>query len=337
MAASSSDDSNTISNDSNTVNTINNNDSNTITNTINYDQLGPIPYPTSLSPSSILEFQHCPRSFLHQYLYKSIQQPPSPVLTKGRLCHKALEQVFDLEPQHRTRTHLHNLLRKAWAQERSDELCGTFFDHSIPQEQVWGRESLQLLDHYLAYEDPATVEPEHKELWVSADLAVDPKMGVTGYLHATHDTVDSIDTFRVRGIIDRLDLERDHHNAVVWRLWDYKTGQAPTLKYSPETNHRILDQTFFQLSLYALLLRETGDETIPVRYLRLLFLKGNDQAQPLDFDLGATPEERDRHLQDVHARVAGVWQELVELVSQQDPHAFHGCQRPFCYVCRNYS
>jgi hypothetical protein len=50
---------------------------------------GTIPYPVSpspSSPSSILEFQKCPQSFLFQYLYK-LRQPTSTALAKGKRLH----------------------------------------------------------------------------------------------------------------------------------------------------------------------------------------------------------------------------------------------------------
>jgi len=122
------------------------------------------------------------------------------------------------------------------------------------------------------------------------------------------------------------------------------SGKAPNLKYSQSMNKQIIDEAFFQLKIYALLLREKGAgrqvdsrNALNVRLLRLLYLTSESgKAVHWDLDMGATPEERDALLQDVHQELSTVWQDIVELVSAQDPKAFVGCDRTFCYChkCR---
>jgi hypothetical protein len=53
-------------------------------------------------------------------------------------------------------------------------------------------------------------------------------------------------------------------------------------------------------------------------------------------DLGATVEERRVLLDSVHAAIAKVYRDLVALLALQDPLAFTGCTRSFCYchICR---
>jgi len=110
-------------------------------------------------------------------------------------------------------------------------------------------------------------------------------------------------------------------------------------------NDKIVDEAFFQLKIYALLLREQGagkdfqfnTNELDLRLLRLLYLNSESgKAVNWDFDMGATQEERDALLQEVHAELSNVWMRIVELVSMQDPKAFVGCNRSFCYchVCR---
>ena len=233
-------------------------------------------------------------------------------------------------------------------------------------EAEWGRSGLQLLDNYMQAENPTVIQPARRELWVQSHLSVDPTRGATGYTARTTTTAtttatttndnNSNETFLVRGIIDRLDLVKvkDGHGSskgpirpaahssrhtpsvVELRIVDYKTGAAPQLKYSPPVNERIRREVFFQLQIYALLLRERGADvpydTLPVRFLRLLYLtNAAGRAQALELDLGASVEERDARLQQVHAQVAQVWTRMDQLVRQQDPTAFVGCQRSFCY------
>ena len=314
---------------------------------------GTIPYPTSLSPSSIAEFKKCPQSFLFQYLYK-LRQPTNPALAKGSMCHAALEQVFDLAPENRTLDVLQNLLRREWAAQRETKTyCELFANDDQTDEVTWGRSALELLANYWQHEDPAAVprpNPVQREVWVRSNLTVHAPAGVTGYTVATTagtngDAADYDEqgTFLVRGIVDRLDMVQQQHNnnnedRIVLRLIDYKTGKAPDLKYSRACNERIQAEAFQQLLIYALLLREKQREsTLPLRYLRLFYLTNKvHRAQTMDFDMGATAEERDRLLQSVHADLSQVWLQIMELVSRQVPMAWKGCDRSFCYchACR---
>ena len=110
-------------------------------------------------------------------------------------------------------------------------------------------------------------------------------------------------------------------------------------------NHQIIDEAFYQLKIYALLLREKGagkevsipENEVDVRFLRLLFLNSESgKAVHWDMDMGPAREEQDALLQEVHKDLSNVWTNIVELVSQQDPKAFVGCDRSFCYchTCR---
>jgi hypothetical protein len=330
---------------------------------------GSIPYPVSLSPSSILEFQKCPQSFLFQYIYK-MRQPTSTALAKGSMCHSALEQVFDLTPEQRTLENLQNLFRRNWSQNRLSDTYRALFEvtddtdtdvtdavrRDLEAEGVWGRTGLALLENYYRLEDPKKVtrpNPVQREIWVKANLAVDSTAGATGYTtvsstdsnESSNSKKGSPPSFLVRGIVDRLDLVQapDDKRDVALRVVDYKTGKAPNLKYSAAMNQKIADESFFQLKIYALLIREKGaaaaleKTTMDLRWLRLFYLTSESgEAAFMDMDLGATPQERDRLLQEVHAELAAVWNKVLELVALQDPTKFVGCDRSFCYChkCR---
>ncbi|GAX24006.1 hypothetical protein FisN_26Lh074 [Fistulifera solaris] len=281
-----------------------------------------ITMPTALSPSSIQTFRDCPQSFLFQYIYK-LKQPTNTALTTGTLCHAALEQIFDLPASDRTLRNLQNLFRQQWAKKRShDDYRHLFHEneqHNVDQEIAWGQYSLSLLEQYYDYENPAHVErpnPLQREVWVRAQIPFQQD-----------------ESFLVRGIVDRFDMVRDSQNNIVLRLLDYKTGKAPQLKYSPAMNQKIRDAAFEQLKIYALLYQ--GE--LPLRYLRLLFLTSHEQkAIAMDLDLGATPEERQAQLQPVQQGLVEVYQQIRALVELQDPTAWKGCDRSFCYchTCR---
>jgi RecB family exonuclease len=281
-----------------------------------------ITMPTALSPSSIQTFRDCPQSFLFQYIYK-IKQPVNAALTTGTLCHAALEQIFDLPASDRTLHNLQNLFRQQWAQKRLQaDYRHLFHDqeqHNREAEIAWGQYSLSLLKQYFEYENPAHVErpnPLQREVWVRAHIPFEEE-----------------ESFLVRGIVDRFDMVRDSQNNIVLRLLDYKTGKAPQLKYSPAMNQKIRDEAFEQLKIYALLYQ--GE--LPLRYLRLLFLTSpSGRAVAMDWDLGATPEERHAVLQPVQQGLVDVYQQIRALVELQDPTAWKGCNRSFCYchTCR---
>lgn len=281
-----------------------------------------IEMPAALSPSSIKAFRDCPQSFLFQYIYK-IRQPTNQALATGTFCHSALEQVFELPPEDRTLPNLQNLFRKCWAQKRlADEYRHLFEEdnqRNVDAEIAWGKYSLSLLENYWKYEDPSTVQrpnPVQREVWVRSQIP---------------NGKDS--SFLVRGIVDRFDMVRDEQKNVALRLLDYKTGKAPDLKYSPAMNQKIRDEAFEQLKIYALLYK--GE--LPLRFLRLLFLTSQQsRAVAMDLDLGATKEERDEVLRDVEQGLVEVWNDIAKLVAMQDPKAWTGCNRSFCFchTCR---
>jgi hypothetical protein len=216
-------------------------------------------------------------------------------------------------------------------------------DWDEESEREWGQKGLKLLENYYHLEDPRLVErpnPIQREIWLQADLSVDPSRGKTGYVEAKMIVTNNhTDTFHVRGIVDRLDMVRVNSHQVL-QIVDYKTEKAPNFKYSQAVNERIAEEAFYQLKIYALLMREKGDAYVnglELRMLRLLYLTSKmGNGQYLDKDLGATQEERDAVLHEVHVDLAHVWTSIQELVTMQDPKAFVGCDRSFCYChkCR---
>ena len=313
------------------------------------DQFGPIPLPKNLSPSSVLEFKACPQSFLLQYLYK-LRQPTTMATAKGTMCHEALEKLFDLDPPDRTLDTLQNLLRKSWGQQRLTDKYRFLFESggdnewNVQSEKEWGQSALQLLQNYYQVEDPRQVQrpnPLRREIWLHAHLTLDPKLGSTS--HQKPDMIPSSpETFYVRGIVDRLDMVKED-KGVALKIVDYKTGKAPNLKYSKPMNDSIVEEAFYQLKVYALLLKEKNTDgpslhSMNLRYLELLYLNSEQgAAKTLRYDLGPTQEERDEVLQGIHQDLSDVWKDISDLVALQDAKAFVGCERSFCHChkCRS--
>jgi hypothetical protein len=356
---------------------------------------GTLTMPKHLSPSSAMEFKECPQSFLFQYMYK-LTQPTNLALAKGSMTHSALEHIFDLDPPDRSLENLQNMYRAEWSGHRLKDEYKCLFEkedgtRDIVAEMAWGQSALQLLENYYKSEDPKTIvrpNPYKREVWVNADLTLDPTLGVTSSLKKkstmlTEDvskkitstttttittgpssTVTSPETFKVRGIIDRLDMVKVGSRKVAMKIVDYKTGKAPTLKYSDTMNKQIYQKNFYQLKIYALLLREKeahgssnnndhpdqqqqqshssrSDDTtrsltnanggIDLRFLKLYYLDSEKgRAQPWEMDLGETQEERDEVLNVIHQDLAQIWRDVTALVATQDPKSFVHCDRPFC-------
>eukprot|EP00573_Skeletonema_grethae_P009356 CAMPEP_0201707770 /NCGR_PEP_ID=MMETSP0578-20130828/53091_1 /ASSEMBLY_ACC=CAM_ASM_000663 /TAXON_ID=267565 /ORGANISM="Skeletonema grethea, Strain CCMP 1804" /LENGTH=471 /DNA_ID=CAMNT_0048196475 /DNA_START=34 /DNA_END=1446 /DNA_ORIENTATION=+ len=226
--------------------------------------LDEIPLPNKLSPTSLESFTKCHQAFFFQYILKLKPDPPmTPELARGIICHKALEDVFELAPPQRTLGNLQNLFRKEWSSLRGDresnnnvarereystESYDSLFridnqDHEnesspfdINAEIVWGQSSLQLLKNYYDLEDPRNVTPLMREMWVNAKFPTDT------------------DSFIVRGKIDRIDLISSNNSGASLRILDYKTGKKPHFKYSAATNERIANEQFWKMKVYALIL-----------------------------------------------------------------------------------
>ena len=178
----------------------------------------PLMMPPRLSPTAVSNFRECPQLFLFRNMWK-LPEPPSKALTKGVLVHAALEKVFELPPEQR-RAELHDVLRGVWARERREPRNAALFC-SRDDEREWGLECLHLLDNYLRAEDPAALpggEPVAIEAWLSAEIA-----GSGGELPP----------LKVVGKVDRIDREAGGVAIV-----DYKTGRAPSGKYSRAVNER---------------------------------------------------------------------------------------------------
>lgn len=228
--------------------------------------LNEIPLPNKLSPTSLESFTKCHQAFFFQYILKLKPDPPmTPELARGIICHKALEDVFELAPPQRTLDNLQNLFRKEWGSLRGDresnsnvvarerEYSTESYDSlfridnhghtnesspfDINAEIDWGQSSLQLLKNYYDLEDPRNVTPLMREMWVNAQFP-------------TEDT----DSFIVRGKIDRIDLISSNNTGASLRILDYKTGKKPHFKYSATFNERIANEQFWKMKVYALIL-----------------------------------------------------------------------------------
>jgi len=190
----------------------------------------------TLSPSRAGDFKTCPQLFKFRAIDR-IAEPPSIYQARGTTAHLALQRLFDDAGTERTPERLYDLFRKAWTEIRGDQEFEGLFEN-IEEEREWGLESLALLANYFSIEDPTTFDPEDREL----------------------DMLEDLDGITIRGILDRIDRDRDGRLIIT----DYKTGKAPPERYALSS--------FFALKIYALLIRNRLGET--PKEVRLLYLNG---------------------------------------------------------------
>ena len=157
--------------------------------------------PTSLSPSKVSAFKDCALAFKFSVIDR-LPEPPTVAAAKGTLVHRALERLHCLAPHERTPA-----AARACLDEAVPEVLGSseYLPLELDEPQVFVDEAAALLDRYFELEDPTAVQAIGLELMMEADLG-----GV-----------------RLRGIIDRLDLDADGGLVVT----DYKTGKVPGERY----------------------------------------------------------------------------------------------------------
>ncbi len=156
--------------------------------------------PKSLSPSSISSFKECPLAFRFSYLDR-LPEPPSAAASKGTLVHRALELLMCRPPDDRSVDAGLADLDRARAELASDPEFA-LLDLDDDGWSAFHTDAEALVRRYFELEDPTQIHPIGLELKLQADLGV----------------------VKVRGIIDRLELDADGELVVT----DYKTGRVPS-------------------------------------------------------------------------------------------------------------
>jgi putative RecB family exonuclease len=238
------------------------------------------PVPRSLSPSKVSSFTDCALAFRFSAIDR-LPEPPTAAATRGTLVHAALERLHLLAPAERTLDAALSCLDDAAVGLRDDaEYAG--LDLSDDEATAFHAEAGDLVRNYFRLEDPATVRSIGLELRVEVE----------------------IDGIRLRGIIDRLEL--DAHGELV--VTDYKTGSAPSTQYERK---RLSGVHIYSLLCEQLLGRRP-------RTVQLLYLKA---------PLAITTEPTDRSTRATRRTLGAVWQAVERACDREDfrPQPSHLC------------
>ena len=159
-----------------------------------------LPLPLSLSPSAVASFTDCALAFRFSAIER-LPEAPSPATSRGTLVHRALERLHsEVAAGRRTPAAAHEQLRLAW-EELSPTPDFAGLELSPEAEEEFLADAGVLVSNVFLLEDPNRVEA------IGLELKLEAQVG----------------SLRLRGVIDRLDLEPDGSIVVT----DYKTGRAP--------------------------------------------------------------------------------------------------------------
>lgn len=221
-----------------------------------------LPLPTSLSPSKVSSFTSCPLAFRFSTIDR-LPEPPSPHATKGTLVHRVLELLFWEEPAGvRTLDAALAKLPVAWAETLADpeneglDLLGDEGVEMLAEAEV-------LVRRYFELEDPNRVRMIGTELLLEAQIG----------------------SLRLRGIIDRLELDDDGNLIVT----DYKSGKPPRVEREQDRLGGV--------NFYAFLCEQVLGR-MPVR-VQLLYLGGDACA------ISKAPSEQS--IRGLRNRAGAVW------------------------------
>jgi len=231
----------------------------------------PLPLPASLSPSKVSSFTDCGLAFRFSTI-DLLPEPPSLPAFRGTLVHAALERLFCLEPAQRTASVAARCLAEAMVELRPhSEMVA--LDLDADGEAGLLSEAQILLDNYFRLEDPTGITP----------IGIELKLEV------------EVDGVRLRGIIDRLELDDDGELVVT----DYKSGRAPSEQYEQA---RLTGVAFYSLLCERIFGRRPAK-------VQLLYL-----ADPLAIISVPT----DRSTRGVERRVGAVWSAVERACAQED-------------------
>lgn len=233
--------------------------------------------PSRLSPSRAKDFMQCPKLFYFKTILK-LETPGTEATYKGTLAHYAFEHIFDHPRGERTPQKALPYVRAAWNMLTNPLLDKDAVPAGTPEFSL--RESNGMWRHL---HEPGS-KSEAKLLKTAQEMKSLIK-NPEAFLSLTESVVESwfkmenpnkfdplgreyhleatIKDVTLHGFIDRLDKIEMPDGSFRFYISDYKTGSPPKPRYE--------EDAFFQLDIYAALLKETLG-VIPYE-LRLIYVR----------------------------------------------------------------
>lgn len=242
-----------------------------------------LPTPATLSPSKVSSFTSCALAFRFSAI-DQLPEPPSAAATKGTLVHLALEHLFERDaPQRTLEAAIEDLARATETLRTDPDFTGLELDAAA--EAAFLADADRLVRRYFDIEDPQQVHPVGLELKLEA----------------------SIDDIRIRGIIDRLELDADGGLVVT----DYKTGRSPQVAHQQGRLGGVAFYSLLCLELFGVL---------PSR-VQLLYLGDG---------LTITTEPSEQSIRGLKAKLRALWQAIERACERED---FRPKPGPLCSWC----
>lgn len=236
--------------------------------------------PSKLSPSRLKDFMQCPRLFYYKAILR-LSSPPTEATARGTAAHYAFEHIFNHPQGERTPEIAVAYVRPAWRVMTEPRVARAEVEPDSPEwklreaEKAWAelydeesgdwKRKLASAADYRALLEAGSAEEEaflsSAEAVVQSWFEMENPNKFTPVAREKY-VMAKVGSALLHGFIDRLDDITGPRGRKVY-VSDYKTGKMPKPRYE--------DDAFFQLEVYALLMKLAHGED--VSQLRLIYVK----------------------------------------------------------------
>jgi len=224
------------------------------------------------------DYEQCPKLYYFKNL--GISTPPTLAIAKGVVSHIVFDILFDHVKSEREKELAVKYVKPAinitlvpyakknnkcsqeeinlrdkynlWEESKTNDVNfnrklqdAEQYRKIITQENIeeFTKECEKAVSGWFAMENPMKFDPMEREFYISG------KVG----------------KIEVHGVIDRIDKIVNRNNQIEYYISDYKTGNPPSPRY--------IDNAFFQLEVYGLLVKDIIG--VDIKELRLIYVKEN--------------------------------------------------------------
>lgn len=278
-----------------------------------------MPYSTDrpFSHSNVSLFRECKKKWYYKYVDDLPQEEPSIAILIGSYVHNTLEELFNLEPDKRTKEAARLIAKANWNAFREENPEITDINELPAKLRMW-----QSIENLWNYEDPALINVYATEKKYTVSLSEEVSVvGVIDRIDIVSSDPTTLSSNSSNNDSTTLSSNNDSSNddslrgqeGTIYDIVDYKTSaKPPVLNYVPVKLTQVL--------LYAAILRSLGYQ---IREAKLYFLDYSI------ISVDVTNELMNETLK-YFLRTCGKIQELVAL---DDREAFKATVSPLCRWC----